>query len=54
MYPDLSYLFHAILGTEPDNWLSLAELGNFERSQLKDAFGVVASLQSVLGQRYRH
>ena len=42
------------LGREPDNFLSLAELSNFERSQLKDAFGVVASLQSVLGQRYRH
>lgn len=23
MYPDLSYVFHALLGTEPDNWLSL-------------------------------
>ena len=23
MYPDLSYIFHALLGTEPDNWLSL-------------------------------
>ncbi|MBL8304107.1 MAG: cyclic nucleotide-binding protein, partial [Ideonella sp.] len=42
------------LGREPDNFLSLAELSNFERSQLKDAFGVVGSLQSVLGQRYRH
>ena len=23
MYPDLSYIFNALLGTEPDNWLSL-------------------------------
>jgi phosphatidylglycerol:prolipoprotein diacylglycerol transferase len=23
MYPDLSYLFHAIFGTEPDNWISI-------------------------------
>lgn len=40
-------------GEPPDNFLSLAELGNFERSQLRDAFGVVRTLQSVLGQRYR-
>ena len=41
-------------GREPDNFLSLSELSNFERGQLKDAFGVVGSLQSVLAQRYRH
>lgn len=23
MYPDLSYIFHALFGTEPDNWLAL-------------------------------
>lgn len=23
MYPDLSYVFHDLLGTEPDNWLSI-------------------------------
>ena len=23
MYPDLSYLFHDLLGTAPDNWLSV-------------------------------
>ena len=23
MYPDLSYIFHAIFGTEPDNWTSI-------------------------------
>lgn len=36
----------------PDNFLALEELSNFERSHLKDAFGVVQTLQGVLGQRY--
>ena len=36
-----------------DNFLSLSELSNFERGQLKDAFGVVRTLQNVLSQRYR-
>ena len=40
-------------GEAADNFLSLAELSNFERGQLKDAFGVVQTLQSVLAQRYR-
>lgn len=40
-------------GRDADNFLSLAELSNFERVQLKDAFGVVQTLQSVLAQRYR-
>lgn len=40
-------------GDKPDNYLRLDELSNFERTQLKDAFTVVQSLQSVLGQRYR-
>ncbi|MDP2005038.1 MAG: DUF294 nucleotidyltransferase-like domain-containing protein [Rubrivivax sp.] len=40
-------------GVAPDNFLSLAEVSNFERSQLKDAFAVVQTLQSVLAQRYR-
>ena len=40
-------------GQAADNFLSLSELSNFERGQLKDAFGVVQTLQSVLGQRYR-
>jgi CBS domain-containing protein len=40
-------------GLPADNHLRPAELSNFERSQLKDAFGVVKSLQEVLGQRYR-
>ena len=40
-------------GEAADNFLSLSELSNFERGQLKDAFGVVQTLQSVLAQRYR-
>lgn len=40
-------------GVPADNFLRLDELSNFERSQLKDAFGVVQTLQSVLAQRYR-
>lgn len=39
-------------GEVADNFLSLSELGHFERTQLKDAFQVVAELQSVLEQRY--
>ena len=40
-------------GAAVDNLLSLSELSNFERGQLKNAFGVVQTLQSVLTQRYR-
>lgn len=40
-------------GQSPDNYLNPDEISNFERTQLKDAFNVVASLQNVLGQRYR-
>ncbi len=40
-------------GITADNMLSLGELSNFERSQLKDAFAVVQLLQNVLAQRYR-
>lgn len=40
-------------GQNPDNFLSPDEISNFERTQLKDAFAVVASLQGVLAQRYR-
>lgn len=29
MYPDLSYLFHALIGTEPDNWLSVFKTFGF-------------------------
>ncbi len=40
-------------GEPADNFLSLSSLSNFEQGQLKDAFGVVQTLQSVLAQRYR-
>ena len=40
-------------GQPPDNHMRLEEISNFERTQLKDAFTVVQSMQSVLGQRYR-
>jgi CBS domain-containing protein len=40
-------------GFEADNHLKPSTLSNFERSQLKDAFGVVKTLQDVLAQRYR-
>ena len=39
-------------GLAPDNYLSLDELSNFERGHLRDAFSVIQSLQSVLGNRY--
>ena len=29
MYPDLSYLAHALFGTEPDNWLSIFKTFGF-------------------------
>ncbi len=40
-------------GLTPDNHVRLDELSGFERSTLKDAFGVVQHLQDVLGQRYQ-
>ncbi len=40
-------------GFEADNHLNPSTLSNFERNQLKDAFGVVKTLQDVLAQRYR-
>lgn len=39
-------------GEKPDHHLDPTEISNFERTQLKDAFTVVAALQSVLAQRY--
>jgi CBS domain-containing protein len=42
-----------LAGFEADNRLRPSELSNFERSQLKDAFGVVKTLQDVLAMRYR-
>lgn len=41
-----------LAGLEANNYLALHELSNLERSHLKDAFGVIHSLQTVLGQRY--
>jgi CBS domain-containing protein len=41
-------------GHDADNHLRPDALSNFEREQLKEAFGVVKSLQDVLAQRYRH
>ncbi|MBK9151888.1 MAG: hypothetical protein IPM26_13230 [Saprospiraceae bacterium] len=29
MYPDLSYLFHDLLGTAPDNWTSIFKTFGF-------------------------
>jgi CBS domain-containing protein len=40
-------------GQPVDNFLRPDELSNFERGQLKDAFGVVKSLQDVLAHRYQ-
>ncbi|MDK3019690.1 DUF294 nucleotidyltransferase-like domain-containing protein [Pseudodonghicola flavimaris] len=37
-------------GATPDNYLSPADLSDFERSHLRDAFVVVKTLQSALGQ----
>ncbi|MGE4325797.1 MAG: DUF294 nucleotidyltransferase-like domain-containing protein [Pseudodonghicola sp.] len=37
-------------GGRPDNYLSPADLSDFERSHLRDAFVVVKTLQSALGQ----
>jgi CBS domain-containing protein len=40
-------------GQSVDNHLRPDELSNFERGQLKDAFGVVKALQDVLAHRYQ-
>lgn len=40
-------------GKQADNFLSPEELSNFDRNHLKDAFAVVRTLQSSLGQRYQ-
>jgi CBS domain-containing protein len=50
----LQHQARQIARNEPvDNMLPLGELSNFERDQLKRAFGVVQTLQSVLAQRWR-
>ena len=38
-------------GRKPDNFLAPADLSDFERSHLRDAFVVVRTMQSALGQR---
>ena len=40
-------------GQPPDNFMAPRDLSNFERTQLKQAFAVVQSMQSVLGQRHQ-
>jgi CBS domain-containing protein len=37
-------------GRKPDNFLSPSDLSDFERSHLRDAFVVVRTMQSALGQ----
>ncbi|MEO8124119.1 MAG: putative nucleotidyltransferase substrate binding domain-containing protein [Burkholderiales bacterium] len=37
----------------PDNFLLPDELSQFERTQLKDAFKIVAEIQNAVGQRYQ-
>jgi CBS domain-containing protein len=36
-------------GERPDNYLAPADLSDFERSHLRDAFVVVKTMQSALG-----
>jgi CBS domain-containing protein len=38
-------------GRKPDNFLSPSDLSDFERSHLRDAFVVVRTMQSAIGQR---
>ncbi len=40
-------------GDKPDNYLAPKDLSHFERNHLKDAFTVVATMQSAMGQRYQ-
>ncbi len=40
-------------GGKPDNYLSPGELSALERSRLKDAFGIIATMQLTLRQRYQ-
>jgi CBS domain-containing protein len=40
-------------GKGADNYLSPSELSPLERSHLKDAFGVIDTVQEALGQRYQ-
>jgi CBS domain-containing protein len=38
-------------GRKPDNYLAPSDMSDFERSHLRDAFVVVRTMQSALGQR---
>jgi CBS domain-containing protein len=40
-------------GKPSDNFIAPDALSNFERDHLKDAFAVVRTMQSALGQRYQ-
>ena len=40
-------------GVAPDNFVPPSALSHLERKHLKDAFGVVRTMQSFLGQRYQ-
>ena len=40
-------------GETADSFLALGELSNFQRTQLKDAFAIVETLQNVIGQRHQ-
>jgi CBS domain-containing protein len=40
-------------GRKPDNFVSPADLSHFERNHLKDAFGVVRTMQASLAQRFQ-
>jgi CBS domain-containing protein len=40
-------------GLKPDNFVSPRVLSHFERNHLKDAFGVVRTMQSALAQRFQ-
>lgn len=40
-------------GIKPDNFMAPGDLSHFERNHLKDAFAVVSTMQSAMGQRYQ-
>jgi CBS domain-containing protein len=40
-------------GDKADNFISTTELSALERSHLKDAFGIIATMQQTLEQRYQ-
>ena len=48
MYPDLSYFFHDLFGTAPDNWL-----GIFKTFGLMVALAVLAAATLLRKELYR-